>query len=116
MITDAKSKFENKAIDMVKVLKQDDSAEHKTKWANEWKAFSVTPFKHTIKLEADMIWTTNTDWWWNYLWQNNLVFSVDCRNYKDVVVAKTPYRKLFIKNHVNIVFSSKTVMFILFGF
>ena len=67
VITDAKSKFENKAIDMVKVLKQDDSAEHKTKWANEWKAFDMTPFTHTIKLEADMLWTTNTDWWWYHL-------------------------------------------------
>ena len=41
VITDEKSKFENKAIDIVKILKQDDSAEHKTKWANEWKAFKM---------------------------------------------------------------------------
>tara|TARA_B100000214_G_scaffold368817_1_gene340923 strand:- start:276 stop:1064 length:789 start_codon:yes stop_codon:yes gene_type:complete len=100
VITDKQSNFSHPSVDIVKVLQNDDSAEHNIKWANEWKAFSVTPFKHTIKLEADMIWTTNTDWWWNYLWQNNLVFSVDCRNYKDVVVSKTPYRKLFIKNHL----------------
>ena len=47
-----------------------------------------------------MLWTTNTDWWWNYLWQNNLVFSVNCRNYKDLVVSNTPYRDLFVKNHL----------------
>jgi len=75
VITDEKSKFENKAIDIVKILKQDDSAEHKTKWANEWKAFNLTPFTHTIKLESDMLWTINTDWWWYHLWQNDLVFS-----------------------------------------
>ena len=97
VITDAKSKFENKAIDIIKVLRQDDSAEHKTKWANEWKAFDMTPFTHTIKLEADMLWTTNTDWWWYHLWQNDLVFSVDCKNYRDQTIKDTTYRQIFIK-------------------
>jgi len=98
VITDEKSKFEHEAVDVVKVLKQDDSMEHKIKWANEHKAFDLTPFTHTIKLESDMLWTTNTDWWWNHLWQHDLVFSVDCRNYKDQVVRQTPYRKLFERN------------------
>ena len=62
VITDKQSNFSHPSVDIVKVLQNDDSAEHNIKWANEWKAFSVTPFKHTIKLEADMIWTTNTDW------------------------------------------------------
>ena len=100
VITDAKSKFEHKAIDMVKVLKQDDSAEHETKWANEWKAFIMTPFTHTIKLEADMLWTTNTDWWWYHLWQNDLVFGVDCKNYRDQTIKDTAYRQIFIKNQL----------------
>ena len=100
VITDAKSKFENKVIDIIKVLRQDDSAEHKTKWANEWKAFDMTPFTHTIKLEADMLWTTNTDWWWYHLWQNDLVFSVDCKNYRDQTIKDTAYRQIFIKNQL----------------
>ena len=80
------------------MLKEDDSATHDIKWANEYKAFNITPFKHTIKLEADMLWTTNTDWWWYHLWQHDLVFSVDCRNYKDEVVKDKTYRKLFVRN------------------
>lgn len=100
VVTDEKSKFESKYIDEIRVLKQDDSADHNIKWANEYKAFALTPFKHTIKLEADMIWTTNTDWWWYQLWQNNLVFSIDCRNYRDNIVKETPYRKLFARNHL----------------
>ena len=39
VVTDEKSKFENKAVDYVKVLRQDDSAQHTNKWANEHKAF-----------------------------------------------------------------------------
>lgn len=98
VVTDEKSKFENPAVDVVKVLKDDNSADHGIKWANEYKAFSVTPFTHTIKLESDMLWTINTDWWWNHLWQHDLVFAVGCRNYKDHIVSNTAYRKLFVRN------------------
>ena len=100
VITDEASKFENEHVDVVKVMRQDDSAEHEIKWANEYKTFDMTPFTHTIKLEADMLWTVNTDWWWYHLWQHDLVFSVDCRDYRDNVIKETPYRKLFTRNHL----------------
>ena len=101
VVTDKNSKLKkNKDIDIVRVLNQDDSADHKIKWANEWKAFDLTPFTHTIKLEADMLWTTNTDWWWYHLWQNDLVFSVDCKNYRDETIKDTTYRQIFIKNQL----------------
>ena len=32
------------------------------------------------------------------MWQHDLVFSVNCRNYKDDVIEQTPYRKLFHRN------------------
>ena len=86
VVTDEHSKFTHDAVDYVKILKKDSSENHKIKWANEYKAFSLSPFTHTIKLESDMLWTCNTDWWWNHLWQHDLVFAVNCRNYKDQVV------------------------------
>ena len=46
VVTDEKSRFEHKAVDIVKVLKTDDSEHHDVKWANEYKAFHVTPFTH----------------------------------------------------------------------
>ena len=100
VVTDEHSKFENKNVDVVKVLKDDESADHEIKWGNEYKAFAVTPFTHTIKLEADMLWTTNTDWWWNHLGQHDLVFSVNCFNYKSDVVNNTLYRRLFVRNNL----------------
>jgi hypothetical protein len=100
VITDEQSKFESKHVDVVKVLKKDHSADHDIKWANECQAFALSPFKHTIKLEADMVWTINTDWWWYHLWQHDLVFSVHCRDYRDNIIKETPYRKLFIRNRL----------------
>jgi hypothetical protein len=82
------------------VLKHNDSADQEWKLNNEYKVFNLSPFTHTIKLEADMLFTQNTDWWWNYLWQNDQVFSYHCRNYKDEVVENSFYRKLFVKNNL----------------
>ena len=85
-------------FDFVKVLKQDDSADQEWKLNNEYKVFHYTPFTHTIKLTADMLFTQNTDWWWNYLWQHDQVFSYHCRNYQDEVIKHSFYRKLFARN------------------
>jgi hypothetical protein len=93
---------------MVKVLKNDQSQDDELKWGNEHKAFNLTPFTHTIKLEADMLWTANTDSWWYILWQHDLVFSVDCLNYKDEVVTDNTYRKLFCRNRLPNLYNGMT--------
>jgi hypothetical protein len=100
VVTDQKSKFEDENVDIVITLPYDQSSEHTVKFGNEPQALGLTPFTHTIKLEADMMWTTNTDWWWNHLWQHDLVFSVDCFDYRGNVVKDTPYRKLFKRNNL----------------
>ena len=100
VITDEKSKFQSEHVDIVKVLRHDESSAHDLKWANEHKVFNITPFTHTIKLEADMLWSCNTDWWWHHLWQNDLVFGVDCFDYRSRVVKDITYRKLFLRNHL----------------
>ena len=39
---------EDELFDVVKVLKQDDSADQEWKLNNEYKVFALTPFTHTI--------------------------------------------------------------------
>tara|TARA_Y100000592_G_C5451698_1_gene309103 strand:+ start:728 stop:1543 length:816 start_codon:yes stop_codon:yes gene_type:complete len=97
-----------KEIDIVRVFQDDDSADHKIKWANEYKVFTHSPFTHTIKLVADMVWTTNTDWWWYYLWQQDMVFAVDCYNYKNTVVKSKPYRPFHDRNFMPNIYSDLT--------
>jgi len=108
VIVDRHSKFQSEYVDAVRVMEQDHSSEHKVKWANEHKVFSLSPFKHTIKLEADMIFTQNTDWWWYHLWQHDMVFSVDCKNYKDETVKDKTYRNLFVKNFLPNIYNGLT--------
>jgi hypothetical protein len=108
VVDDKHSKFTSKYVDEVKILKEDSSEVHNIKWANEYRAFDVSPFTHTIKLEADMLWTANTDWWWYYLWQHDLVFSVNCFDYKKNVVKDTFYRKLFVRNYLPNIYNGLT--------
>lgn len=96
-------------IDVIRLIKEDDSAEHDIKWANEYKVFTSSPFTHTIKLAADMLWTSNTDWWWNFLWQHDLVFAIDCFNYKnEKIEINETYRPFHKKNFLPNIYSDLT--------
>jgi len=108
IITDKKTKVNSKVIDVVLQMDEDHSENHDIKWANEYKALLMSPFKHSIKLAADMLWTHNTDWWWNYLWQYNMVFSVDCYNYKNRLVKDQPYRPFHRMNMLQNIYSDLT--------
>ena len=108
VITDNKTKINAKEIDIVLTMKEDASEDHDIKWANEYKVFMFSPFKHSIKLAADMLWTTNTDWWWHHLWQRDMVFSVDCYNYKNKVVKDVTYRSFHQKNFLQNIYSDLT--------
>ena len=66
----------------------------------EFDVFSLTPFTHTIKLEADMFITQNISWWWYHLCQHDLVFSHDCLDYKENKVTDFLHRKLFLQNNL----------------
>ena len=105
---DKNTTLKSEYIDQVIVLKDDASANAEIKFANEHKAFRISPFTHTIKLEADMLFTANTDWWWNHLCQHDLVFAINCRNYKDKIVKNTPYRRLFQLNHLPDIYNGLT--------
>ena len=98
----------SKDFDKVIILENDYSKDEEWKLSNEWQVFNLTPFKHTIKLEADMLFTTNTDWWWNHLHQHNIVFSYNCRSYQDNIIKQTPYRKLFQVNDLPNVYNGLT--------
>ena len=108
VVVDQNTKLDSEYIDKVLILSKDECAESSQKFANEYKAFGLSPFTHTIKLEADMLFTSNTDWWWNHLCQHDLIFSVDCFNYKDEIIDKTPYRKLFLENHLPNIYNGLT--------
>lgn len=108
VVVDDKSNFKSEWIDEIRVLAHDDADGHQKKFANEHKVFALTPFTHTIKLEADMLWNTNTDWWWHYLCQHDLVFSVDCLDYKEQRVKDVAYRPYHKDNFLPNIYNGMT--------
>lgn len=78
----------------------DDAANDSWKLRNEWKAYQATPFDETIKLEADMLFTSNLDHWWDILKLKDLCFTTGVLDYTGNVATSRAYRKAFDDNNL----------------
>jgi hypothetical protein len=70
------------------------------KFANEWQVFGLTPFKETIKLESDLLFTRSIDHWWTAFRLKNVCLSTGCKNYLGVTSTVQKYRALFDANNL----------------
>lgn len=69
-------------------------------WANDWQMFSVSPYRQTIKLEADMIAAGPIDHWWSLFELRDVVVSLGARTFYDQPAQSRFYRKTFDQNHL----------------
>ncbi len=88
-----------KVFDYIVKIENDYSADDEWKLKNEWQAFWLTPFKETIKLEADLLFTNDITHWLPALRLKDVVLSTNCKNYlqENIVDAKY-HRKIFLDN------------------
>jgi hypothetical protein len=77
-------------------------------WANDWQMFAVSPYRQTIKLEADMIVASPVDHWWTLFELRDVVISQGCRNYRDEPAQSRFYRKCFDANYLPDVYNAIT--------
>jgi len=68
--------------------------------SNEWQAWHLTPFKETVKLESDILFTTNVDHWWTGMRLQEVCFTTKIRNYEGKISRDRTYRKLFDQNNL----------------
>jgi len=68
--------------------------------SNEWQAWHLTPFKETVKLESDILFTTNVDHWWTGMRLQEVCFTTKIRNYEGKISNARAYRKLFDENNL----------------
>ena len=68
--------------------------------SNEWQAWYLTPFKETVKLESDILFTTNVDHWWTGMRLQEVCFTTKIRNYEGTISNARAYRKLFDENNL----------------
>ena len=70
------------------------------KFANEWQVFRLTPFKETIKLESDLLFTRSIDHWWTAFRLKNVCLSTGCKNYLGINSTVRRYREMFDANRL----------------
>lgn len=77
-------------------------------YANDWQCFATSPYRQTIKLEADMIATGPIDHWWTLLEKRDVVISQGCRDFYGNTGQSRYYRKLFDANNLPDVYNAIT--------
>lgn len=85
-------------FDYVIELPVDDATNQTWKLANEWQAFYLSPFKETIKLESDLLFTRSIEHWWTLFRLRNVVISLGCKDYQGSPGTSRRYRKVFDDN------------------
>lgn len=78
----------------------DDYLTDSARFANEWQVFQLTPFKETVKLESDLLFTRSIDHWWDAFRLRDVVLSSGCKNYLDEKSNVRRYRRFFDDNEL----------------
>ena len=77
-------------------------------FANDWQVLHATPFRETIKLEADMLITSPIDHWWNLMRNRDVVVSTGCRDWQNRRASARHYRQVFDANNLPDVYNAIT--------
>jgi len=89
-----------KVFDYIIPIEQDFAKDEQWKLSNEWQVFYLTPFKETIKLESDIVFTRSITHWWDSFRLKNIVLSQGCKNYFGDTSNIRNYRKVFDDNEL----------------
>ena len=77
-------------------------------FVNDWQCFAASPYRQTIKLEADMVIASSIDHWWTMFEHRDLVISTGARDFYDQPATSRYYRKVFDANHLPDVYNAIT--------
>lgn len=77
-------------------------------YANDWQVFYASPYRQTIKLEADMIVASQIDHWWTLFECRDVAISQGCRTFYDEPAESRFYRKIFDENNLPDVYNAIT--------
>lgn len=77
-------------------------------YANDWQCFHVSPYRQTIKLEADMIAAGPIDHWWTLFENRDVVISQGARNFYNQYTTNRRYRQIFDANNLPDVYNAIT--------
>lgn len=100
--------YVDSTFDYVIPLPHGDRSSGDNKQCNDWQMFQASPFRQTIKLEADMIIASPIQHWWEMMQHRDVCISTGCRDYYDQLATSRFYRKLFDTNNLPDVYNAVT--------
>lgn len=101
--------YQNPIFDYVKLFPFGDmAADIEWKLKNDWQCFYASPFRETIKLEADMVVPQNISHWFDVCCAKELVCTIGARNYYNQPTQSRYYRKIFDDNKLPDVYNAIT--------
>jgi hypothetical protein len=77
-------------------------------YRNDWQVFDASPYRQTVKLEADMIAAGPIDHWWTLFERRDVVVSLGARDFYDQPAESRYYRKIFDQNDLPDVYNAIT--------
>ena len=77
-------------------------------YANDWQVFYASPYRQTIKLEADMYAAGPIDHWWTLFENRDVVVSQGARDFYGRPAESRYYRKIFDNNGLPDVYNAIT--------
>lgn len=77
-------------------------------YANDWQCHWLSPYRQTIKLEADMFCASPIDHWWTLFEKRDVVISQGCRDFYNQTSNTRYYRKIFDANNLPDVYNAIT--------
>lgn len=78
----------------------DDAKDQDWKLQNAWKLYSCTPFKETVNLDSDMLFTRDISHWWDLMRHKEICITTDVRDYRGNISDNRHYRKVFDQNNL----------------
>ncbi len=101
--------IEDSTFTHIKTLPYGDQATDQSwKLSNDWQVFAASPFRQTVKLEADMLATSPIDHWWTLFERRDVVISTGCRDFYGNPSASRFYRRVFDVNNLPDVYNAVT--------
>lgn len=98
-----------KAFDQVIEMPWHDDAEsYVWKVQNKWKAIHLSPYDHTILVDADMLFTMDVSEWWYILGKRSFWASTAPFTYRGTPVERSGYREIFEQNKLPSIYTALT--------
>jgi hypothetical protein len=87
-------------FDHINHIRYDPESKWQSAFDAEAYALYFTPFKETIKLEADLLFTRSIDHWWTAFRLRDVCLSYDAKNYMGINRTIKKYREFFDANNL----------------